>query len=187
MNKWYTADLHFGHKNIIQHCNRPFEGTDDMDAVLLRNLQNSVGPADQLWIVGDFSFGRKSSDRAYLEAVFEQLPGAEKHLVVGNHDKNHILNLPWTTVSEVAEVRDGPQNQAHTLFHYPLITWNHARRGALQLFGHVHDNWLGSRNSINVGVDVWGFKPLLFEAATARAMTLPVNPVWPSVEPGADL
>lgn len=26
----------------------------------------------------------------------------------------------------------------NTLCHYPMTTWNHARREALQLYGHVH-------------------------------------------------
>jgi hypothetical protein len=25
-----------------------------------------------------------------------------------------------------------------------MLTWNKARRGAIQLFGHVHNNWQGA-------------------------------------------
>jgi calcineurin-like phosphoesterase family protein len=66
-----------------------------------------------------------------------------------------------------------------------MMTWNHARRGALQLFGHVHNNWQGSRNSINVGVDLWDFKPISYDQITNRAMKLPPNLHWRDVEHGA--
>jgi calcineurin-like phosphoesterase family protein len=116
--------------------------------------------------------------------IFEQLPGAKKHLVVGNHDRAPTLALPWDSVYHLAEVRDGPHRQAHTLCHYPLITWNHARRQALHMFGHVHNTWLGSRNAVNVGVDVWDFMPVSFEQVAERASELPLNKHLVYVEPG---
>jgi len=33
---FFTADLHFGHENIIKHCNRPFKSADEMDAMLIK-------------------------------------------------------------------------------------------------------------------------------------------------------
>ena len=68
-----------------------------------------------------------------------------------------------------------------------MITWNHARRGALQLFGHVHNNWRGSQNSINVGVDVWDFTPIRFAEIERRARGLPVNKHWSDAETKAEL
>ena len=183
MKNWYTADMHFGHENIIRFCGRPFDTTDEMDAAIIANLWKTVGPEDQLWVLGDFAFGAKAKDRGFLVSIFHQLPGKERHLVVGNHDLSPTLELPWDTISHFAEVRDGPHQQRHTLCHYPMVTWNHARRGALQMFGHVHSNWLGSRNSVNVGVDVWNFAPVDFEAIQRRAKTLPINKHWHEVEP----
>lgn len=58
-----------------------------MDDVLLKNMHANVGPTDQLWIIGDFAFGRKASDSTYLERIFAQLPGEEKHLIVGNRPR----------------------------------------------------------------------------------------------------
>lgn len=185
MTNWYTADTHFGHENVIGFCNRPFAGAGQMDATMIKNLWAKVSPDDDLWIVGDFAFGPKSKDSSYLAEVFGQLPGGRKHLIVGNHDRERTLTLPWDSISHLAEVRDGTKNQAHTLCHYPMITWNHARREALQLFGHVHDNWKGSRNSVNVGVDVWDFMPVRFEDIARRARSLPVNKHWADVEHNA--
>lgn len=186
MTIWYTADTHFGHENVIRFCNRPFVSAAQMDAVMLENMWKVVGPADQLWILGDFAFGPKARNSTYVEQVFNQLPGAERHLIIGNHDQNPTLELPWDSTTHFAELHDGPVNQLNTLCHYPMITWNHARRGALQLFGHVHNNWRGSRNSVNVGVDVWDFMPVTFVEIMRRAKKLPPNQHWADVEHGAE-
>ena len=185
MTVWYTADTHFGHENIIMHCARPFRSASHMDSVLIENMWKVVKPEDTLWIVGDFAFGRASKDVEWLEAMFGQLPGAEKHLVVGNHDCGPTRCLPWTSVSHMAEVKDG--GRRGVLCHYPMITWNGARRGALQLFGHVHGQWLGTRNSVNVGVDVWDFMPVTFTDIERRARELAVNLHWEDVERGTGL
>mgnify|MGYP000073656832 CR=1 FL=1 len=182
---WYTADTHFGHENILSHCRRPFSSVSQMDAMLLENMWKRVAPDDQLWILGDFAFGAKAKEPAYLEGIFCQLPGCEKHLVVGNHDLEPTLQLPWTSVSQLVELPDGPQSVANTLCHYPMITWNHARKGAIQLFGHVHNNWKGSSNAVNVGVDVWDFMPVSFNEIVTRAKKLPKNKHWNDVEPRA--
>lgn len=187
MANWYTADLHFGHKNVIRFCDRPFQSVVDMDATLIKNMTQRVGPEDDLWIRGDFAFGGGSKDRVYLEEVFDQLPGARQHLIVGNHDNQLVQSLGWSSVTYYAEVRDGPKKQRNTLFHYPMITWNHARGDALQFFGHIHNNWLGSRNSVNVGVDVWDFMPVTYDEIAQRAQTLPPNMHWDDVEPGSEL
>ncbi|MEP2529561.1 MAG: metallophosphoesterase, partial [Lentilitoribacter sp.] len=86
MTIWYTADTHFGHENIMRFCNRPFMSTSHMDAAMLENMWKLVSPEDHLWILGDFAFGSKAKDSVYVEQMFNQLPGAERHLVVGNHD-----------------------------------------------------------------------------------------------------
>ncbi len=85
----------------------------------------------------------------YVEQVFNQLPGAARPLVIGNHDHKPTLELSWDSISHFAELRDGPQNQLNTLCHYPMITWNHARRGALQLASglRVHPT-LRTRSSV---------------------------------------
>ncbi|WP_367180887.1 metallophosphoesterase [uncultured Roseobacter sp.] len=152
---WYTADTHFGYENVPRFCQRPFSSVAQMGDELLENMWKVVGPEDQLWILGDFAFGPRAKDRGFVNGVFDKLPGAEKHLVIGNHDSEVTLQLPWNSIGHFAEVRDGPQNQLNTLCYYPMITWNHACCGALQFFCHVRENWQGSRNSVNVGVDVW--------------------------------
>lgn len=186
MTNWYTADTHFGHGNIIDICNRPYGSVEEMDAALIANFCSKVTEEDDLWILGDFAFGRLAKDPDYLADIFGQLPGGRKHLITGNHDHSATRGLQWDSIAPLKELRDGPHKQAHTLCHYPMVTWNHIRRGALQMFGHVHDNWRGARNCVNVGVDVWDYMPVTFEEIAERAATLPLNPLWPEVEPNME-
>ena len=182
MANWYTSDPHFFHANIIAHCNRPFASVEAMNAALIANFA-CVGAEDDLWIVGDFAFGPGARVEGALDVVFAALPGC-KHLVLGNHDHKQVTALPWTSVSNLAEIKD--DGQYLTLCHYPMITFNHARKGALQLFGHVHNDWLGTRNSVNIGVDVWDFRPVQIAEIRTRAKALPVNKHWADVEHGAE-
>ena len=48
--KYFTADLHFGHANIIKFCNRPFKSVEDMDKTLIRNWNETVQPDDEIYI-----------------------------------------------------------------------------------------------------------------------------------------
>lgn len=180
---WYSADLHLNHEAIIRFCGRPFRDVAEMDSRICDTICNRVNRDDDLWIIGDFAFASTEA-RSKIEARFQALPG-RKHLVVGNHDRKWSRALPWGSVQDIATVRDG--DTTFVLCHYPMITWGGARRGAVQLFGHVHNNWKGSANSVNVGVDVWDFAPVQQRDILLRAHGLPVNKHWHQVEPGSYL
>lgn len=182
MVNWYTADTHFGHEKVIPLCGRPFHSTGHMDTSLIENLWSKVSSEDDLWIIGDFAYGPKAKDSRYLEGLFGQLPGARKQLIIGNHDSDLTQALPWDSVAEIAKVKDGREGLDHTLCHYPMLTWDGARKGSLQFFGHVHDRWKGSRNAVNVGVDQWNFMPVSFDQLARRAKSLPENKHWSDVE-----
>jgi calcineurin-like phosphoesterase family protein len=46
---------------------------------------------------------------------------------------------------------------------------------------------MGSRNAVNVGVDVWGYVPITIRDIAQRAETLPENKHWADVEHNAEL
>ncbi|WP_435164809.1 metallophosphoesterase [Falsirhodobacter sp. 1013] len=181
MTHWFTADPHFGHDAIIRHCKRPFDNVQAMDAHLLNAYRETVEPEDDLWIVGDFAFARGAAERQRAADILDAIPG-RKHLVAGNHDRPWIRNLPWASVHDMWDF--AVEGQRLFLCHYPMITFPGARRKSIQLFGHVHGNWQGTRNSVNVGVDVWGFRPVSTQQIVTRAMALSVNAYWDEVEPG---
>ena len=105
MANWYSADLHFGHHRIIDFCKRPFASTAEMNAALIANFQACVAHDDDLWILGDFAFGR-ADDTAQFESWFHSLPG-RKHLIIGNHDDEAVISLPWASTEYMAEIQDG--------------------------------------------------------------------------------
>lgn len=181
----FTADWHLGHANIIKFCDRPFSTVEEMDEVIIKNACETVTDEDDLWVVGDISMSKATNaKRDRVAELVARVPG-RKHLVVGNHDAKWIRDLPWSSIHDIVELE--VDRRRVVLCHYPLITFPGARRRAVNLFGHVHNNWEGTRNSVNVGVDVWDFRPVSLSEIEDRANALPVNPLWDVLEPGCDL
>ncbi len=79
---YFTSDLHFGHANVIRHCNRPFDSVEEMDAALMRNWNATVRNSDEIYILGDFTMRHASVAHAYLSAL-----NGRKYMVRGNHDQ----------------------------------------------------------------------------------------------------
>lgn len=156
-----------------------------MDSILIDNMWKVTKPEDTIYTVGDFAFWPSAKDPDWLRTIFDQLHEAEQHLVVGNHDLRPTQALLWTSVTHMTEVED--RGKSNVLCHYPMITWNRARKGALQVFGHVHNSWLGSRNAVNVGVDAWDYMPATMRDIERRARKLPVNQHRADVERGVKI
>ena len=175
MATWFTADLHFRHANIIRHCNRPFTDRDAMNEALVAGIVVRVAPEDDLWIVGDFSFAGGKKRCAETAALFERLPG-RKHLVRGNHDGEATAALPWASRHDMVLVKT--PEASFFLCHYPMLTWPAARHGVVHLFGHVHDAWRGARQMVNVGVDLWDFRPISPSEILERSGALPTQPYF---------
>ena len=184
MTNWYIADTHFGHENIIKLCNRDFASVEAMDQELVFYINDCVGPDDDLWVIGDFSCNKRAKDGDYLSRIFNQING-RKHLIIGNHDTKKVLELPWVSIQQQVQIKDGE----HTFFlnHYPMITWPGARYGCIQLFGHIHNNWLGSRNSLNLSVEHWAYGPINAREIMNNVSELPINPLWSQVEPECEI
>jgi calcineurin-like phosphoesterase family protein len=176
MPHWYTADLHLGHANIIRYCARPFSSADEMDRHYLTTLRTLVAPEDDLWILGDFGFARNAAARTRLASLFEAIPG-RKHLIRGNHDHKSVTRLGWASVHDLLEIEE--DGHRLVLCHYPMLSWNRARYGAVHLFGHVHDDLRGFRGAVNVGVDCWDHRPVRLHEILARSEALPRAPWQP--------
>lgn len=191
MATFYSSDQHFGHRNIIDYCNRPFSSIQEMDEVIIARWNETVGVDDEVWVLGDFAMGDRARSLGYLQRM-----NGTKYLVTGNHDKcspteknGHLhiqqyLDAGFTAVVSQAQVSLPPvhprgQNLKVLLSHYPYAGDSHTARDRYAKFrlrdlgqplvcGHVHTDWKTSISpqgtvQVNVGVDQWNFRPISAE------------------------
>jgi calcineurin-like phosphoesterase family protein len=161
---YFTADTHFGHANIIKHCNRPFQDPEDMDNSLIERWNCRIKPEDTVYHLGDFSFRNKKNISNYLGKLHGNI-----HLILGNHDEISVdCGAKFKSISPIKELYvnlpDG-KKQFVVLCHYAMRVWNHSHHGAWHLFGHTHGTLKDDPNSLSldVGVDCWNFYPVSIE------------------------
>lgn len=152
MATFFTSDTHFGDHRTLNLYPRPFANVAEMDAGLIGRWNAVVGPGDEVWHLGDFA---RSAARA--REVLALLNGV-KHLVVGNNDREPLLDQGWASVTPYAELeRDG---HFLVLCHYPFRTWNRQHKGAINLHGHSHGRMKGLKRQFDVGVDARDYRPV---------------------------
>lgn len=146
MTNYYTSDLHLCCKAALRgnegdFDNRPFETLEEMQGKILTNWNKKVTNADHVYILGDLDKRGYNSDVVKLLA---QLKG-NKHLIVGNHDTVDDLRLRqlFTEIADYKEMTDHIKGIQYKLVlsHYPIFSWNAMNKGAVHLYGHVHDSW----------------------------------------------
>lgn len=174
---FFSSDHHFGHKNIIEHCKRPFSSVEEMDRKLIELWNERVTDQDTVYYLGDFSLSK-----AFVEPILKQLRG-KKYLIAGNHDHchpAHAKNLAklermkefyLTSGFDSVKFSDSIELAGQTvlLSHLPYDEdylgrskyddYRPINEGQWLLHGHVHDKWKNRGRMINVGADVWGYKP----------------------------
>ena len=86
---YFTADMHFGHRAIINMQSRPFESVEEMNRVLLQNFNSVVHKDDTVYILGDICHHMKIED---ADELIRKMNG-KKYLIIGNHDKKYDPRL----------------------------------------------------------------------------------------------
>ncbi len=140
---FFTSDLHLGHANAIKFTNRPFYDVYEMNNALIQNINDTVKPKDELWILGDFSFGLKKDD---VRALRNQIRCKHVHLVRGNHDRDYTGDGIFQSVQDYKELKTNYGRII--LFHYPIQEWSAIHYGSLHLHGHIHST--GEYNTENL-------------------------------------
>jgi calcineurin-like phosphoesterase family protein len=155
MTLFFTSDQHFGHGGARALFRRPFATTAEMDAAMAARWNEVVHPDDEVWHLGDFAVRQPAARMAEL---LDTLAGT-KHLIAGNNDGPATASLSgWASVQAYAELEaDGAWL---ILCHYPLRSWNRMSRGALNLHGHSHGRLAPLPRQVDVGVDLWDFRPV---------------------------
>lgn len=171
MNKiFFTSDHHFGHKNIIKFCNRPFESIDEMNEELISRWNAKVGPNDEVYHLGDFALCTTNE----FTDIIGRLNGII-YLIGGNHDGTAMSNrkvFKWIKDYFELKVKDDECAngvQRIILFHYAMRVWRGDSRGTWHLYGHSHSTLPDKEHKLafDIGVDCHDFYPLSYDEVKA--------------------
>lgn len=127
------GDCHFGHRNIIKYCNRPFLDVDDMNEQLIKNWNRVVGANDIVYVVGDFALCGKNK----IIEIGQRMNG-HKRLILGNHDQASMETYRQAGFEMIYNhpiVLDG----FFIISHEPMVGFSPNTPFA-NIFAHVHDN-----------------------------------------------
>lgn len=88
---YFTADLHYGHINIIKgqsvwknkNACRDFSSVEEMNEKIIESINNIVTKYDTLYILGDVAFKNIYS----LVDLMKKIRCKNVHLILGNHDQ----------------------------------------------------------------------------------------------------
>src|SRR5262245_50399093 len=114
MAVFFTADTHFGHGGALGLFRRPFSSVGAMNDAMIERWNQTIGPSDQVWHLGDFAVRRSSEEMA---AILGRLNG-QVHLIAGNNDGDATRRLGFVSVADYVEFEvDGVRL---VLCHYPF-------------------------------------------------------------------
>ena len=180
---WVTSDLHYNHKNLCrgvstwennEKTTRDFKTLEEMNNAIVDSINNCVKQGDELYFLGDWSFGGIES----IYNFYKRLVCRNIHFIPGNHD-NRIKNnkiLPNYDEDEfplyAKELFDYLpelttiiyEKQLIVMCHYPLEQWEEMDKGSTQLHGHCHHNIDNCETNMkcrrmDVGIDWKEFRP----------------------------
>lgn len=152
--RYFIADTHFNHENIIKYCNRPFENAKEMNKYIIAKWNSVITQNDIVYHLGDVGFGTTEE----LKELVSRLNGT-KILIRGNHDFKRGVN-GWKEVgfSEVYRKRLILDNLILT--HEPI----EIDEKYTNVFGHIHDKPLDEKfnkeNHVCVSCDVIDYTPI---------------------------
>ena len=166
---FFTSDTHFGHRNIIKYCQRPFSCIEEMDDALIANWNRVVGKDDIIFHLGDFAMGGSAEWSRLLQKLNGKI-----YLILGNHDLKTI-GAGFSRLEGVAmQMLINVKGQIIYLNHYPFLCYGGAYRNTWQLYGHVHTCHANRGLDVprlkmlmpmqyDVGVDNNNYRPVSFE------------------------
>ena len=162
MTDFFTADLHFGHNNVINFKNtdgtkaRDFATVQDMEDAMVQMHNEIVKPTDKVYMLGDIAFNQRGLDKV------KQMNGI-KILVKGNHDQLKLNKY----VDVFKDVRGCHVMNGLVFTHIPIHIDQLGRFGC-NVHGHLHMNRVMQGDKIDprflcVSVEHTALKPIEFE------------------------
>lgn len=168
---FFIADTHFGHKNIIEYENRPFQSVEEMDINIIENWNKTVKKLEKVYFLGDFSFSNKKR----ITELISMLNGY-KIIILGNHDK--CYSYSWWITSGFDEVIQYPviYKEWFILSHEPVYI--NTNMPYANIYGHVHSNPSYadySGQSFCVSVERINYTPIEFNVIVKKMETVRKN------------
>lgn len=154
---YVISDTHFGHKNIIKYCGRPFSDAKEMDEALLHNWNSVVRDQDIVYHLGDVSMGN--------DGILHSLRG-RKRLVLGNHDNGK--NQTLLTVFEKIMMWRHFKEFGVVLSHVPIHPGSLNEKIPRNVHGHIHDKTIDDNRYRNVSVEQINYTPINIEELRVR-------------------
>lgn len=185
MKIYFTSDLHFGHKKILEFSPafRAYSDVDEMNANLIKIWNDTVSSDDVVYNLGDFSM---FSNINRIINIAKELNG-HHILILGNHDfvikknKERLLKEfkkdGHPLFDEIVDYKkiELAENKI-ILSHYPMNSWDAQQYGSIMLHGHLHDYISNVKGKIvNVGYDLHG-KLLSIDEVLEYTNELPTLP-----------
>ena len=166
---YFTSDTHFGHKNIIEFCERPWNTVEEMNEALIKNWNSVVRENDIVFHLGDLQLGGGN------QLMDDILPKLNGHiiLIIGNHDPHNLkprhLDLIDDYFEQLTVIIDGVQC---VLTHCPNGLPGRDPKWQFNLHGHLHSkkdepqeqcSVKLQENHYDVGVDNNNYTPISFD------------------------
>jgi calcineurin-like phosphoesterase family protein len=169
MKRWWTADLHLGHDNILEYCGRPFK---DAITALHRtavNFNQKIRTEDAVVHVGDYMSRGNVKGQSSLPFKFPEyvaMFNGRWTFLRGNHDANNgVKTVGDFMIAKLADwnvfVGHWPLNSE---WYAPALVDAVRDTCHLVLCGHVHQHWKWSMAlgvpHVNIGIDQWDQFPV---------------------------
>jgi calcineurin-like phosphoesterase family protein len=138
-----------------------------MNKSLTENWNSVITPEDTVYHLGDFAFGGISKYLPYLNGNII--------LIRGNHDRNSDIKGCGLVIHQQLDIEYGgykfkmnhrpvyPPNTADPFHDAEVRTPINLDDYDYILCGHIHEKWVRNGKNINVGCDVWDYKPVSFD------------------------
>ena len=158
MRRYAIADLHFGHQNIIDYQNRPFNDWKNMNEKMIEWWNETVNENDIVYVLGDFTLSR--SIRIIVN-LLNRLKG-KKVLIMGNHDTRKPKDYVECGFEYVSK-KPIMIEPGIILMHEPFADLSLVVPNYIYFFGHVHAKETPMdtcSNCMCVSVERIGYKPI---------------------------
>lgn len=145
------SDTHFGHRNIIDYCSRPFQDVQQMNTELIKRWNEVVTDFDLVYMLGDFALYSKEE----VIEIGRRLRG-NKILLRANHDR--CSNDTYFQAGFLQVVKKPIILEDFILTHIPM-----ENSDMLNIHGHTHNHRANDNNHFCVSVEMVNYYPINLE------------------------